>query len=106
MRREWLGEVWRSRAFRITAVAAILAVASWFVVALFNPGPGNRIPNPPALALDSEEFLRMLEALTNAPPERHTQVQVLSNGENFYRAELEAIKAARQSVNLEAYIFY
>jgi cardiolipin synthase len=32
-------------------------------------------------------------------------VEVLTNGEVFYEAELEAIRAARESVNIEAYIF-
>ena len=100
-----MGRIWRSPTFHAIAIAAILAIASLLVVALFNPGPGNKIRRPPQLALDSDEFLRMLEALTDAPPARHTQVEVLSNGENFYQAELDAIRAAKQSVNLEAYIF-
>ena len=34
-----------------------------------------------------------------------TKIERLKNGESFYTAELDAIAAARHSINLEAYIF-
>ena len=36
---------------------------------------------------------------------RTGDLEVLTNGPSFYPAELDAIRAATQSVNLEAYIF-
>lgn len=47
----------------------------------------------------------MLESVTGSHLHRDNKIQVLPNGENFYKAELEAIAAARHSVNIEAYIF-
>jgi cardiolipin synthase len=47
----------------------------------------------------------VLEAITDSKIHRHGRVEVLTNGEVFYESELEAIRAARESVNIEAYIF-
>jgi cardiolipin synthase len=47
----------------------------------------------------------MLEALTDAQVHRRSKLEVLTNGENFYEAELEAIRSARHHVHIEAYIF-
>src|SRR6185437_17094953 len=33
-------------------------------------------------------------------------IDVLANGDNFYKAELEAIHSAKSNINLEAYIFH
>ncbi len=74
-------------------------------LALFEPILPYKISRPVAVPLDSEEFLRMLEALTDAQIHRRSRIEVLANGEVFYEAELAAIRAARHSINLEAYIF-
>jgi len=55
---------------------------------------------------DSERFLQVLEALSDAQVNRTGTLEVLTNGPLFYPAELEAIRHATQSVNIEAYIFH
>ena len=55
--------------------------------------------------LDSKGFFWLVEALTDAKMNDRTAVEVLANGENFYHAELDAVRGAEKSVNLEAYIF-
>ena len=47
----------------------------------------------------------MLGALSNASVHTNNRIDVLTNGEVFYEAELEAIRAAKHNVNIEAYIF-
>lgn len=91
--------------FVVIAVTAIL-IQSWLIyLFLFGPTLPYNIPAPPAAALDSDEFLRLLEAMADDQFYQRSQVEVLTNGEVYYEAELQAIRAAQQSVNLEAYIF-
>ena len=73
--------------------------------ALFEKGLPYRVGRPPADPLDSERFRRTLSALAGSALHAGNQVQVLANGEIFYEAELEAIREARDSIHLEAYIF-
>jgi cardiolipin synthase len=74
-------------------------------LAFFEPPLPYRICDPPSHAPDSPEFLRTLGALSGAQVHHRCRVEVFSNGEAYYPAELEAIRQARHSVNLEAYIF-
>jgi cardiolipin synthase A/B len=75
------------------------------VLALFEPGLRYKIRAMSSLPIDSEDFVRMLGALADAQVHGHNNIEVLTNGEAFYEAELEAIGRARHSVNIEAYIF-
>ncbi len=75
-------------------------------LALFEPGLRYKIYKSPGIALDSEDFSRLLGALTDAQVQRHNRIEVLTNGEVFYEAEIEAIKKARYNINIEAYIFH
>ena len=74
-------------------------------MAFFEPALRYRIERFEAPEIDSEKFLMTLEALTDAQINHCSLVAVLTNGEQFYEAELDAIRQARLSVNLEAYIF-
>jgi cardiolipin synthase len=94
-----------SDAFFVIAIIAIVAQSFLLFLALFEPGLDYKVSTPPPCALDSEDFLRVLEALTDSRVSRCTHVEVLTNGEIFYEAELQAIRSATHSINLEAYIF-
>jgi len=100
-----LGEATISTGFLVIAIIAIVLQSIILLVAFFGRSLGYRISSTQPESLDSPEFLYMLEALTDAKLNRRTALEVLTNGDNFYRTELEAIRAARKSVNLEAYIF-
>jgi cardiolipin synthase A/B len=91
--------------FLVIAVIAITAQALLLFLALFEPGLDYKITTTGTDPIDSEEFLCMLEALTDSKIHRRTSVEVLTNGEVYYEAELEAIREAQESINLEAYIF-
>jgi cardiolipin synthase len=88
-------------------VSIIAIVVQGFLLFLFffEPSLPYRIRKAPSIPLDSEEFCRMIEVLTDAHVFKHTSVEVLTNGEVYFEAELEAIRAAQHSINLEAYIF-
>jgi cardiolipin synthase A/B len=94
-----------STAFLVIAVIAIVVLGFMLFLALFEPGLAYKIASPTTEPLESEDFLCVLEAITDSKIHRHGRVEVLTNGEVFYEAELEAIRAARESVNIEAYIF-
>ncbi len=100
-----LAEVTVPTSFIVIAYLSILAMAVLIIVALFDPGLRYRVSASPSESNDSDDFLHMLEALVDAKVNQTTRLTVLTNGPTFYEAELEAIRGAERSVNLEAYIF-
>jgi cardiolipin synthase len=100
-----MAETTVSTGFLVVAMIAIVFLTLVLFVALFDPGLRYTVASDPKQALDSAQFLYVLEVLTDAKLNSHTAVEVLTNAENFYTAELEAIRSAQGSVNLEAYIF-
>jgi cardiolipin synthase len=89
----------------VITIMGIGLLALSVILALFEPAPEYRIAEPAACPLDSPAFSRMLAVLSDAQDHPDTSVQVLANGERFYEAELEAIRAAESHICLEAYIF-
>jgi cardiolipin synthase len=76
----------------------------WLIVAvLFTP----HIPYYIESNIDatSDHFSHVLESICQTHLEPGNRVDVLTNGDTFYPAMLEAIRAARETVNMEAYIF-
>lgn len=96
----------RSRALRIVAVIAILAVAGWIIAGLFAPGPRYSLTSLPAAPAESETFLEQLAPLVNAAITRNNRIEPLRNGEQFYEAEFAALRKAQHNIELEAYIFH
>jgi cardiolipin synthase len=94
-----------STAFAVVAVIAIVVQSFLLFLAFFQPGLPYKVSKTPRADLDSDEFLRILGAVTDAEVHRATRIDVLTNGEVFYEAEIEAIRSARRNVHLEAYIF-
>jgi cardiolipin synthase A/B len=94
-----------STLFLSIALVCISFVTVLLLVALFGPGHKYKLKKAPPQDLTSKQFLRMLEALSDAQLHHNSRIEVLTNGEAFYEAELDALRAARHSINLEAYIF-
>jgi cardiolipin synthase len=94
-----------STVYLVFSLIGFVTLLFLLFLALFEPGLPYRVQRWAGKPRSHEEFVRVLEAVTDTPVHRRTQVEVLTNGEVFYEAELEAIRAARHSVNLEAYIF-
>jgi cardiolipin synthase len=92
-------------AFNVIAIIAIAFLSLMLFLALFEPSLPYKITRAPSVSIDSKEFLHIIEALSDAQIHPRTRVEVLTNGEVYYEAELEAISKARHSINIEAYIF-
>ena len=75
------------------------------VPGVLGAGLRYRIARRPPYSLDSGDFSKVLGAIAESEINSNTKVEVLTNGDQFYEAELSAIRAAQKSVNLEAYIF-
>lgn len=90
----------------VAGVIALTFLGAFVLSGLFAPLPDYEITNrnqlPPN---DSSDFLNLVESLADAKVNRTGNLKVLKNGPCFYTAELEAIRRATRSVNLEAYIF-
>ena len=94
-----------STGFLILAYLAISTVALVVFVGLFGPGLRYKISSTKSEDNAAEEFLHILECMTDSKAQDDTRLDVLTNGDNFYEEELRAIAAAERTINLEAYIF-
>ena len=90
--------------FLTVSILAITLVVVLFLLVLFEPGLKYQI-KAPEHPLDADEFLCLLGALSDAQIHRDSRIDVLTNGKVFYEAQLDAIRNAKRSINLEAYIF-
>src|SRR3954462_7020631 len=86
------------------AILCIVLVRFPLFLILFERGLNYRV-TPPAPPIDSDDYLCLIAALSDAQLHRDSRVQVLTNGESFYAAQLDAIRNAKHCINLEAYIF-
>ena len=90
----------------VVGVIALIFLTCFLLSGIFGPTPKYDIANREQLpANDSPNFLVLLESMVDAKVNRAGSLEILKNGPAFYTAELEAIRNARRSVNLEAYIF-
>jgi cardiolipin synthase len=94
-----------SKALRVISVVALVAISILLFIALFGPRLPYNLSTPPPQPIDSPQFVAQLEALADAKLVDGNHIEPLPNGENFYAAELEAMRQARHSINVEAYIF-
>ena len=93
-------------AFFVVGLIAFCFLLAFLLSGLFGPMPQYEIRDREELpANDSHEFMDLLESLVDAKVNRTGLVEVLTNGETFYPAALEAMRTAERSINLEAYIF-
>jgi cardiolipin synthase len=57
-------------------------------------------------SIDSDEFLGTIAGVTGVPLLEGNAIELLNNGDAFYPRMLEAIEGARQSITIEAYIYW
>src|SRR5687768_4717859 len=88
----------------VIAVISMAIVALILFLLLFEPGLDYKV-TPPDVALESNQFLCVLSALSDSEVHDYERVEVLTNGDVFYESELTAIRAAKETVHLERYIF-
>jgi cardiolipin synthase A/B len=92
-------------AFNVIAIIAIAFLSLTLFLALFEPSLPYKIRTTDRVPVDSSDFLRIISAISDAQIHHRSRVEVLTNGEVYYEAELKAISEACHSINLEAYIF-
>ena len=81
-----------------------LGFIAWLVLVLFfTPRIDYHVTVP--LRPDSDEFVHVIQSACQAAIHHHNQVEIFTNGAQFYPAMRDAIRSARTSINLEAYIF-
>jgi cardiolipin synthase A/B len=91
----------------VVGAIAFVLMAMHVLGGFFGPMPAYRITGAEELPRnDSEDFLLLVESLADAKVNRTGTIEVLANGDRFYPEALEAIRNARKSINLEAYIFH
>jgi len=79
-------------------------LAYLFFLVLFEP-PLRYATTAPDCPIDSTQFLCLLGAVSDTQIHPCSHIDVLTEGAVFYEAELEAIRQARASVHLEAFLF-
>src|SRR3954463_16669358 len=80
------------------------AFIAWLIIAtLFTP----HIPYHIEADIDacSEHFIRVLESTCQTHLEQGNRVEIFTDGDVFYPEMLKAIRAARETINMECYIF-
>jgi cardiolipin synthase len=80
------------------------AFVAWLIIAtLFTP----HIPYHIEVDVDacSDHFLRVLESTCQTHLDHGNAVEILTDGDVFYSAMLDAIRGARETVHMECYIF-
>jgi cardiolipin synthase len=95
-------------AYKVLSIVALIALmlqTSLLMISLFEAPLPYTISNPGSEPIDSPEFVHILEQLTGADWSEHNRVDVLTNGDAFYAAELAAIARAQHFVHIECYIF-
>lgn len=93
-------------AFLILAAIAIAVQSLLLFLAFFGPDIPYRVIESPGPRVDCERFTHVLATLTDSQLHANNQIDVLTNGDSFYEAELAAIATAQHTINLEAFIFY
>ncbi|HEY1986189.1 MAG TPA: phospholipase D-like domain-containing protein [Terracidiphilus sp.] len=91
----------------VLGAIALALMALYLLTGILGPMPDYRITGademPPN---DSPQFLNLLESLVDAKVNRTGKLEVFTNGPAFYPAILDAMRSARRSINLEAYVFH
>lgn len=88
--------------FYLTLVGGLFL--AWFIlVVLFAPHIPYHVESP--LDPSSEHFVRVLESACLVALEDGNRLDVFTDGPQFYPAMLDAVRSAREAVNMECYIF-
>jgi cardiolipin synthase len=82
---------------------------SGFAAFAYLARAGERVPAyglERGVAVDTPAFTDSLTGLAGSPYQAGNRLAIYNNGRAFYPAMLEAIQAARQSITIEAYIYW
>jgi cardiolipin synthase A/B len=78
-----------------------------FIALLFEPpehSPTYGLDH--TFSIESDEFLSTIAGTTDTPFSLGNRIDILNNGDEFYPRMLEDVVAARESITMEAYIYW
>jgi len=93
-----------TRTLASVGAGALLLYGSRALLNYFGPSKPLGLNADPDVDIGSDDYLNFLSQVTNGAV-RHSRITRLRNGAEFYPAELDAIRHAGNSVNLEFYEF-
>jgi len=85
-------------------VGAVVILGARFLIDFFGSALPYAMPDQNTSALDSEDFIQFLSLVTDGT-RRLTRISRLKNGVEFFPAYLQAIRRAKDAINLEFYEF-
>jgi cardiolipin synthase len=86
----------------LTIIGAVF-IAWLILVLLFTPHIPYHVEGH--IDVSSDYFIRLIEAACQTTFLRGNRIEILTNGPEFYPAMLDAIRGARETVNMEVYMF-
>ena len=93
-----------TRGLAALGVGAVMILGARFLIDFFGSAVPYAMPDQNTAALDSEEFIQFLSLVTDGT-RRHSRISRLKNGVEFFPAYLQAIRRAKDAINLEFYQF-
>src|SRR5277367_5889703 len=93
-----------TRGLAALGVGAVVILGARFVIDYFGSAVPYAMPDQNTAALDSEEFIQFLSLVTDGT-RRRSRISRLKNGVEFFPAYLQAIRRAKDAINLEFYEF-
>jgi cardiolipin synthase len=90
--------------FAALGAGAVLILGARFLIEFFGSAVPYAMPDKNTAALDSEEFIQFLSLVTDGT-RRRSRITRLRNGVEFFPAYLQAIRRAKDAINLESYEF-
>ena len=93
-----------TRGLAALGVGAVAILGARFLIDFFGSALPYSMPDQNTSALDSEEFIQFLSLVTDGT-RRHSRISRLKNGVEFFPAYLQAIRRAKDAINLEFYEF-
>jgi cardiolipin synthase len=89
----------------VVSLISLILLTSSLLISLFEPPLPYRILDRGKEPLESPQLLDVLSATAGGWISNGNAVQVLTNGDRFYAAELAAIREAQHFIHIECYIF-
>ena len=91
--------------FQIVLLIGFGCLITLLLLVLFEPGLPYRVVDG-GLVSDAADFVSLLGVLVDSEVKQAQAADVLTNGAEFYEAELEAIRGSCRSVHIETFIFH
>ncbi len=93
-----------TRGLAALGAGAVVILGARFLIEFFGSAVPYSMPDKNTAALDSEEFIQFLSLVTGGT-RRRSHITRLKNGVEFFPAYLQAIRRAKDAINMEFYEF-